>query len=189
MGTVIVNQFITLDGVVDDPDGSSGTPHGGWAFRRPEVVAGDKFEHGEALEKAVKLVGRSTWQLFSRIFPQHTDPFATRLNRMEKLVASRTLTDVDAWSNSTLLQGDLLAEVGRRREVQDVIVSGSASLVDQLAAADLVDQYRLLVFPIVLGKGRRLFDDLPAPADLELVSSENVGHGVLRQVYDRAGRV
>lgn len=186
MGTVIVAQFVTLDGVVTDPDGSGGTPGGGWAFRfGPEAVGGDKFRMGPVLDTGVKLVGRTTWELFSRLFPPRTDEFSRKLNAMEKLVASRTLDRVDAWANSTLLRGELLDEVRRRREVQDVMVTGSGSVVDQLVAHDLVDQFRLLVFPVVLGKGHRLFDGVGAPGDVELVSVEDAGHGVLRQVYDR----
>lgn len=186
MGKVIVAQFVTLDGVVTDPDGSGGTPDGGWAFRfGPEVVGGDKFRMGPVLDTGVKLVGRTTWQLFARLFPSRTDEFSRKLNAMEKLVASRSLDHVDAWSNSTLLRGDLIEEVRRRRMVQDVMVTGSGSVVEQLAARDLVDQYRLLVFPVVLGKGRRLFDGVGAATELQLGSVEDAGHGVLRQVYDR----
>ena len=104
---------------------------------------------------------------------------------MEKLVASRSLDRVDAWANSTLLRGDLVAEVLRRRTVQDVVVTGSGSIVDALVAHDLVDQYRLLVFPTVLGKGRRLFDAAGAPLHLQLAVSEDVSGGVLHQIYDR----
>ena len=185
MGKIIVAQFVTLDGVVEDPDGSAGTPYGGWAFRRPELVAGDKFRLGSALDTGVKLLGRTTWQLFAGLFPQRTDDFSRKLTAMEKLVASRSLDRVDAWANSTLLRGDLVTEVQRRRATQDVLVTGSSSVVDALVAHDLVDQYRLLVFPTVLGKGRRLFDAAGAPADLRLVSSEDAGGGVLRQIYDR----
>jgi dihydrofolate reductase len=185
MGKIIVAQFVTLDGVVEDPDGSAGTPGGGWAFRRPELVAGDKFRLGPVLDTGVKLLGRTTWQLFAGLFPQRTDDFSRKLTAMEKLVASRSLDRVDAWANSTLLRGDLVAEVQRRRATQDVLVTGSASVVDTLVAHDLVDQYRLLVFPVVLGKGRRLFDAAGAPTDLRLVASEDAGGGVLRQTYDR----
>jgi dihydrofolate reductase len=186
MGKIIVAQFVTLDGVVEDPDGSGGTPHGGWAFRYgPEAVAGDKFRLGAVLDTGVKVLGRTTWQLFARLFPPRTDDFSRKLTAMEKLVASRSLDRVDAWANSTLLRGELVAEVERRRAVQDVLVTGSGSIVDTLVAHDLVDQYRLLVFPTVLGKGRKLFDAAGAPLDLRLVSSEDAGRGVLRQTYDR----
>ncbi|GLZ44089.1 riboflavin biosynthesis protein RibD [Actinomycetospora sp. NBRC 106375] len=184
MGKVVVAQFVTLDGRTEDPDGSAGTPHGGWAFRHPEAVAGDKFRLGATLDTGVKLLGRSTWELFSRIFPHRDDPFSRRLNAMEKLVVSRSLTDVGAWPHSTLLAGDLVTEVARRRERQDVIVTGSGTVVDALVAADLVDEFRLLVFPVVLGYGRRLFDAGPQ-IDVELTSLEDAGHGIVRQVHAR----
>jgi dihydrofolate reductase len=185
MGKIIVAQFVTLDGVTEDPDGSGGTPQGGWAFRHPEAVAGDKFRLGPVLDTGAMLLGRTTWRLFAGLFPQRTDEFSRKLTAMEKLVASRTLDRVDAWANSTLLQGDLVAEVQRRRPAQDVVVTGSGSIVDALIAHDLVDEYRLLVFPTVLGKGRKLFDAATAPVDLRLAESADVGGGVLHQIYDR----
>lgn len=186
MHKVIVAQFVTLDGVIEDPDGSGGTPHGGWAFRYgPGPVSGDKFHLGSALDTGVKLVGRATWELFSRIFPARDDEFSRRLNAMEKLVVSRSLTDTGRWANSTRLDGDLATAVRDRLVRQDVVVTGSASVVEQLITQDLVDEFRLLVFPTVVGKGRRLFDG--ATLDLDLVSSEVAGSGVLRQVYQRRG--
>jgi dihydrofolate reductase len=186
MGKVIVIAFVTLDGVVEDPDGSGGTPHGGWAFRHgPEAVAGDKFALGPVLDTGVLLLGRVTWQLFSGIFPARTDPFSQKMNAMSKLVASRTLERAEGWDGSTLLRGELAAEAARRREDDDVVVAGSGSVVDQLAARSLVDQYRLLVFPTLLGGGRRLFDTGAGPADLELVAAEEAGGGAVRLVYDR----
>lgn len=106
--SVVVIQFITLDGVVSDPDGSGGTPTGGWAFRHgPDAVAGDKFRLGSVLDDGVMPLGRSTWQLFSQLWPGRDTPFAARMNAVPKLVASRTLTDVSAWANSRVIDGDL----------------------------------------------------------------------------------
>lgn len=188
MHKVIVAEFVTLDGVVEDPDGSGGTEHGGWAFRYgPGPVSGDKFHMSGVLDTGVKLVGRATWELFARIFPTRDDGFSQRLNAMEKLVVSRSGVDVGRWANSTLLDGDLIEAVSERVRHQDVMVTGSGSVVDQLVAHDLVDEFRLLVFPTVIGKGRRLFDGAAAPLDLELVTSEDAGAGVLRQVYERKG--
>ena len=188
MHKVIVGQFVTLDGVTEDPDGSAGTPHGGWMFRYgPEAVAGDKFRLGTVLDTGVKVLGRATWELLGGIFATRDDDFARALAAMDKLVVSRTLTDVGLWANSTLLEGDLLDVVRERVRHQDVVVVGSGSVVDQLVARDLVDEFRLVVFPLVLGKGRRVFDGATAPLDLELVSSEDAGAGVLRQVYVRRG--
>ncbi|MHA6621660.1 dihydrofolate reductase family protein [Pseudonocardia sp. DLS-67] len=185
MGKVIVISFVTLDGVMEDPDGSGGTPQGGWAFRYgPEATAGDKFGLGPVLDTGVMLLGRTTWELFSRIFGPRTDPFSQKMNTIPKIVASRALDRADGWQGSTVLQGDLDVEVARLREDRDVVIPGSTSVVERLAARDLIDQYRLLVFPTVLGEGRRLFADGTAPVDLELTGAETLGPAV-RLVYDR----
>jgi dihydrofolate reductase len=185
MGKLIVISFVTVDGVMEDPDGSGGTPDGGWAFRYgPEATAGDKFALGPVLDTGVMLLGRTTWQLFSGIFAPRTDPFSVKMNAIPKVVASRTLERADGWSNSTVLQGELDVAVARLREDRDVVIPGSASVVEYLAAHDLIDQYRLLVFPLVLGRGRRLFADGTAPVDLELTSAEVAG-GAVRMTYDR----
>jgi dihydrofolate reductase len=180
MGRMIVIQFMTLDGIVEDPDGSGGTQRGGWAFRYgPESVAGDKFKMGEMMETGALLLGRATWQLFSHIWPGRSDEFSTRMNRMPKLVVSRSLERADGWSNSTLLEGDLVEEVSRRRPAQDLVVAGSGSVVRTLTEHDLIDEYRLLVFPVVLGEGKRLFPAGVAPIDLELMSAERSGAATL----------
>jgi dihydrofolate reductase len=180
MNRVIVIEFVTLDGVIEDPDGSGGTPGGGWAFRHgPDAVAGDKFGLGARLDTGVMLLGRRTWQLFARIWPHRSDPFSTAMNRIPKAVVSRTLTDLGAWSNSTLLPGDPAGEVPRLRERSDVIVAGSVELVQALMEKDLVDEYRLLVFPTVLGSGRRLFGAGTPPAQLRPISVEQRGAAVL----------
>ena len=184
--SVIVIEFITLDGVVSDPDGSGGTPAGGWAFRHgPETVAGDKFRLGSTLDGGVMLLGRTTWQLFSRLWPGRDDPFAARMNAVPKLVASRTLTDASAWANSRVIDGDVADAV--RREPRDVITTGSLSVVHALIAADLVDEYRLLSFPTILGTGERLFPAGGPPAYLECLSAERAGAAVLAR-YGRAAR-
>lgn len=184
--SVIVIQFLTLDGIVSDPDGSGSTPSGGWAFRHgPETVTGDKFRLGTVLDEGVMLLGRTTWQLFSRIWPGRDDSFAARLNAAPKLVASRTLTDTTAWANSRLIDGDLVDLV--KHEDRDVIITGSLSVVHTLMAEDLIDEYRLLTFPTVLGTGQRLFPLSSTPAYLECRSAERVGAAVLTQ-YQRAGR-
>jgi len=176
--SVIVIEFITLDGVVDDPDGRGGTPGGGWAFRYgPESVAGDKFRLGRLLDDGVMLLGRTTWELFSGLWPRRDDPFSQRMNAVPKLVATRTRTDLSAWPNSGLLDGDLADAV--KRERRDVVVAGSLGVVHTLMRADLIDEYRLLTFPVVLGGGRRLFPDGAAPAALRTVSAELSGAAVL----------
>jgi dihydrofolate reductase len=184
--SVIVIEFITLDGIVSDPDGSAGTPAGGWAFRfGPEAVAGDKFQLGRVLDDGVMLLGRKTWQLFSGIWPRRDDPFSTRMNAVPKLVASRTLTDTSAWANSQVIGGEPLDAV--RRERRDVILTGSLSIVHALMAQDLIDEYRLLTFPVILGTGERLFAVGTQPADLECLAAERSGAAVLAR-YGRAAR-
>jgi dihydrofolate reductase len=160
--SVIVIEFITLDGIVSDPDGSGGMPAGGWAFRHgPETVAGDKFRLGNTLDEGVLLLGRRTWQLFSRLWPGRDDPFSARMNAVPKLVATRVLTDTSAWANSQVIDGDLIDAV--KRELRDVIITGSLSVVHALMAEDLIDEYRLLTFPTILGTGERLFPQAAPP--------------------------
>jgi dihydrofolate reductase len=176
--SVIVIQYVTLDGVVEDPDGSDGTPNGGWMFRHgPETMAGDKFRLGRALEEGVMLLGRQTWQLFSGLWPGRDGPFAQSMNAIPKLVASRTLNDVSAWTNSRLLEGDLVDAV--KQERRDVIVVGSIGVVHTLMRHDLIDEYRLLTLPTVLGTGRRLFPDGTAVTYLRTLSAEPEGAGTL----------
>jgi dihydrofolate reductase len=185
MSRLIVIEFVSLDGVMHDPDGSDGSPQGGWAFRYgPEAVAGDPFRLGEVLDTGALLLGRRTWQLFAGIWPGRTDPFSAKMNAMPKLVASRSLEHADGWQNSVVLQDDLAAETGKRKQVQDIVVMGSASVVRTLMADDLVDEYRLLVFPLVLGEGTRLFPGGTAPVNLALASTQTAGPAV-RLIYTR----
>ncbi|MEV4561923.1 dihydrofolate reductase family protein [Kitasatospora sp. NPDC049285] len=182
--SVIVIAYTTLDGVVTDPDGSAGTPLGGWMFRYgPEAVTGDKFRLGRTLDEGVLLLGRGTWQHFSQLWPTRDDAFSLRMNAAAKLVASRTLPDASGWANSRLLEGDLIDAV--KREERDVIVTGSLDIVEQLMAADLVDEYRLITFPAVLGAGRRLFPAEGPHLDLERTIAEPVG-AALYTVHRRA---
>jgi dihydrofolate reductase len=182
--SVIVIEFITLDGIVSDPDGSGGTPAGGWAFRHgPETVADDKFRLGGTLDAGVLLLGRATWQLFSRLWPGRDDPFSARMNAVPKLVATSTLTDTSAWTNSQVIDGDLTSAV--RREPRDVIITGSLSLVHALMTEDLIDEYRLLTFPAILGTGERLFPAASPPVYLETRSAEQAGAAVLTR-YQKA---
>jgi dihydrofolate reductase len=180
MGKVIVVQFVTLDGVVEDPDGRGGTAFGGWAFRfGPEAIAGDKFRLGGILQAGVLLFGRQTWEHFSRLWPARTDPFSTALNQASKVVVTRGTPDLSTWSHSTVLGGDLLEGVACIAEERDVVVIGSTSVVHQLAAANAVDEYRLLTFPTVLGTGERLFPAGGPPRYLACESAEQVGAAVL----------
>jgi len=183
--SVIVIEFITIDGIVTDPDGSGGTPTGGWAFRHgPEAVTGDKFRIGSVLDEGVLLLGRKTWEMFSGIWPGRDDPFSARMNAVPKLVATRTLTDTGAWANSQAVDGDIVDAV--KREQRDVVIMGSLSLVHTLMGNDLIDEYRLLTFPTILGTGERLFTTDCPPAHLELVWAEQIGATVMSQYREAA---
>src|SRR5687767_9896663 len=129
---IIVVAFTTLDGVVEDPDGSWGAPTGGWGLRHgPDAFAGDTFELGPILERGALLFGRRTWTLFARRWPARTGDFAGAMNRVPKYVASRTLTAVDGWSSSVLLDGDLAVAAARLRHDGDVVVVGSTAIAHQ----------------------------------------------------------
>lgn len=185
MNRVIVIEFMSLDGVIQDPDGNEGFRRGGWAFRYgPEPVANDPFALGEVLDTGALLLGRRTWEMFAKIWPSRDDPFSAQMNAMPKLVVSRSLEHAAEWKNSAVLQGELAAAVQERKRTQDIMVMGSASVVRTLMAGDLVDEYRLMVFPLVLGEGTRLFPDGIAPVNLALESAQATGPGV-RLIYTR----
>jgi dihydrofolate reductase len=176
MGRVVVVQYITLDGVVEDPDGSDGTAAGGWAMRYgPEGIAGDKFHLGSMMQTGALLFGRRTWDHFSELWPPRESEFAGLMNAATKAVAThRALPDV--WANSEAIAMPLEEWVTQTRQERDVVVIGSESVITQLRDAELIDEYRLIAFPVVLGEGKTLFPDA---AQLELVSSEVVGPGSL----------
>ena len=177
MARIILAQFITLDGVVEDPDGSDGTSFGGWAFRHGrEAVAGDKFAYGPIMQTGVFLFGRITWEYFSTLWPGRDDPFARDLNAADKAVATRSGVDLDRWQNSRTVDGDVLDWARQESVDRDVVIVGSGSLVDLFINASAVDEYRLRIFPTAAGAGRRLF---PNGARLELVSTERMGPSVL----------
>ena len=175
MGKVIVIEFITLDGVVEDPDGRGGAGFGGWAFRfGVEAIAGDLFGIVPALDPGVLLFGRRTWEHLARLWPERTDPFSTAMNRARKVVVSRGELDLGAWEHSELLEGDLVDGATRLADEGDVVIIGSLSIVRELQAAGLVDEYRLFTFPTAVGDpdAERLF---ATAVELELVSIETRG--------------
>jgi dihydrofolate reductase len=185
MYRTIVIAFSTLDGVVEDPDGRDGTPNGGWAFRHgAELVAGDKFKLGAILETGVLLMGRRTWQAFSKLWPNRSDVFSLAMNRIPKLVVCHGQPDLSAWTNSSPLIGDLIDAVAASKMEHDVVVVGSASVVQALAEKDLVDEYRIMVFPDLAGKGTKLFTAETAATHLRLISAETVGPAILTR-YER----
>ncbi|MFG1604939.1 dihydrofolate reductase family protein [Actinoplanes sp. NPDC049265] len=179
MGDVIVIQFSTLDGVVSDPDGSLGTGYGGWAFRYGTgPVSDDKFRLGARMEQGVQLYGRRTWEHFAERWPARDTDYAKLMNTVPKRVATRTGIDAAAWSNSAAIDGDPIAWVTEERTRRDIVVIGSLSLVHALAAADLVDEYRLITFPLVTGEGDRLFA-AGVPADLRFTLIEPIDPATL----------
>jgi len=186
MNRVIVIEFMSLDGVIQDPDGNEGFRQGGWAFRYGrEPVTNDPFALGEALDTGALLLGRRTWEMFAKIWPGRDDPFSAQMNAMPKLVVSRSLEQAAGWKNSTVVQGDLAAAVQDRKRSQDIMVMGSAGVIRTLMASDLVDEYRLMVFPLILGEGTRLFPDGSVPVNLALVSAQTVGPAV-KLIYSRS---
>ena len=158
MGQTIVIQFVTLDGVVEDPDGSDGTPYGGWAMRHgPAAIGGDKFRLGPLMRTATLLFGHRTWAHFSTLWPPRTDDFSTAMNAARKAVLSRTEVDTAAWSSTTQVSGTLDEWLDHELAERDVVLIGSTGVAHHLLAAGRVYQLRLLTFPIALGQGRRLF--------------------------------
>ncbi len=177
MGRVVVTEFITLDGVIEDPGGSEKTERGGWAFQYERGPDGDKFKMDEMMEAGAHLLGRRTWDGFAEAWPSREGEFADRMNAAPKYVISST-TDGSAWQGTTVLDPDnLVDEVKRAKDEIDgvLLVAGSAQLVNALADNDLIDELRLMVFPVVLGKGKRLFADTAAAKPMKLVDSKPVG--------------
>ncbi len=186
MPRIIVIGFTTLDGFMQDPDGRGGTPHGGWLFRHgPEVAGGDKFRLGDLMNTGVLVLGRKTWEHFAQIWPGRSDDFSTAMNRIPKLVASRTLTDFSRWQNSSRIEGDMVEAIERQKAKRDVIITGSTSVTYELARRDRVDEYRIAILPTILRGGTPFFEAGAAPRDLRLASVEKNGAAALLR-YERA---
>jgi dihydrofolate reductase len=190
MGKIVVTEFVSLDGVMEDPGGAEGFEHGGWTFEFDRGEDGDAFKLDELRASDAQLLGRVTYEGFAKAWPtmEGTGEFGEKMNGMPKFVVSRTLSSAD-WNNTTILKGDLVEEVGRLKEQfdGDILVAGSAQLVQGLLEQDLVDELRLMVFPVVLGKGKRLFGPTSAKKRLRQVESRTVGgDGVEIAVYERA---
>jgi dihydrofolate reductase len=186
MGKLVVSEFVSLDGVMEDPGGGEGSPNGGWTFRFP-APEGQQYKFEELQASDVQLLGRVTYEAFAEAWPamrEAAGEFGEKMNAMPKAVVSSTLTNPE-WENTTVIAEDIPAAVARLKEQYqgDVLVAGSAKLVDLLREHDLVDEYRLMVHPVVLGSGKRLFADSSAVSDLQLVESRKVGPDVLLLVY------
>ena len=187
MGRIVVTEFVSLDGVMEDPGGGETFRHGGWTFAINRGDEGDKFKLDEALSAEALLLGRVTYQGFAAAWPSREGEFADKFNTMPKYVVSSTLEEPE-WSNSTVLNGDVAEEVAKLRQEQkgDIVVHGSAMLVQTLVEHDLVDELRLMVFPVVLGSGKRLFGEMTDKKPLRLVDSKSVGEGVAILIYEPA---
>jgi dihydrofolate reductase len=188
MGRLVVTEFVSVDGVFEDPGGAESYEHGGWTFEYDRGEDGNKFKLDELLEARVQLLGRKTYEGFAAAWPQRDGPFADKLNRDPKVVVSTTLSD-PKWQNTTVVSGDLVEQVSKLKEDTDgaILVAGSGTLVATLLAADLVDELRLMVFPTILGRGRRLFPDGIDRLKLKLAESRAVGpDGVQIQIYRRS---
>jgi dihydrofolate reductase len=187
MGRIVVTEFISLDGVTEDPGGAEDFKYGGWSFEIPRGEEGDKFKLDETMASEALLLGRVTYEGFAKAWPTREGEFADKFNSMPKYVVSSTLNDPE-WTNTTVLEGDLAAEVARLKEQHDgdVVVHGSMQLVEELLENDLVDELRLMVYPVVLGSGKRLFGATSDKKPLKLRDSQVVGDGVAILVYERA---
>jgi dihydrofolate reductase len=194
MGKLVVNTFTSLDGVMQAPgmpeeDREGGFDHGGWQVPYFDEESGQVMAEGMATIDAL-LLGRKTYEIFAGYWPYAPadDPTAALLNSVPKYVASRTLNAV-AWNNSTLLEGDLADEVARLKETYNEIHSaGSGNLVQSLMQQELIDQYNLWVYPVLLGNGKRLFGDGTIPTALRLVESRTFGNGAVLLSYEPTGK-
>jgi dihydrofolate reductase len=187
MGQIVVTEFISLDGVIEAPGGGEDYKHAGWSFEIERGDEGDQFKLDETMSSAALLLGRRTYEGFAAAWPERDGEFADKFNTMPKYVVSSTLRDPE-WANSTVLSGDLVDEITKLKTEQngDIVVHGSARLVQSLIENDLVDELRLMVFPVVLGAGKRLFGETTDKKRLQLSSSTVVGDGVAVQVYTRS---
>jgi dihydrofolate reductase len=176
VGKVVVSQFVTVDGVMEDPGGAEGFERGGWAFQFDRGPEGDQFKLDEVMASDALLLGRVTYEGFAAAWPSRTGEFADKFNTMPKYVVSKTLEEPE-WSNSTVIRDDLAGEVAKLRQETggDILVNGSAQLVRALMEHDLVDEYRLMVFPVALGRGKRLFPETSDATPLRLVDSKPAG--------------
>jgi len=190
MRKVIVSEYVTLDGVFEDPGGGEGTTHGGWSFQFWSEEAA-KYKFDELFASDALLLGRVTYEGFAKAWPTMKDAgeFAERMNSIPKYVVSTTLKELE-WNNSHLLKGNIAEEVARlkQQEGQDILVAGSGELVRTLMQHALIDEYRLMVHPVVLGGGKRLFSDGSGKTVLKLVDTQSFSSGIVVLSYQPAGK-
>jgi dihydrofolate reductase len=190
---VIVSEFVSLDGVIEDPGGAGEFDRGGWAFRFDRGPEGDKFKFDELAAADALLLGRKTYEGFAAAWPQmeeQTGEYGAWMNGYPKYVVSTTLEEPLEWNNSTLIKGNVAEDVSRLKEQpgKDILIFGSADLVNTLMQHDLIDEFRLMVFPVVVGSGKRLFGDGIDTKGLRLVDSTTFGAGVVVLTYRPAER-
>jgi dihydrofolate reductase len=189
MGRIVVTEYISLDGVMQAPGGGEEYEHAGWTFEIDRGDEGNAFKLDETLQSEALLLGRKTYEGFAAAWPAMQGEFADKFNSMPKYVVSSTLEE-PTWNNSTVLRGNVTDEVTKLREKSggDVVVHGSAQLVQTLVENDLVDELRLMVFPVVLGTGKRLFGKTSDKKRLGLADAKTVGDGVAILIYQRADK-
>jgi dihydrofolate reductase len=186
MGKLVVTEFITVDGVIEDPGGAEGGPNGGWSVRFP-TDEGMQFKGEELAAADVQLLGRITYEGFAKAWPameEETGEFGKKMNDMPKVVVSTTLTEA-TWRNTTIVSDRVVDEVKQLKESYsgDILVAGSGTLAEFLRVNDLVDEYRLMTYPIVLGQGKRLFSDPTVVTTLKLVETRVAGPDVTLLIY------
>jgi len=185
---IVVTEFVSLDGVMEAPGGEPDFKYPGWTFEFERGDDGNQFKLDEAMGADALLLGRRTYESFAGAWPEREGEFADKFNSMPKFVVSTTLGDPE-WNNTTVLAGgDASAAVRRLKEDFDgeLQVPGSHRLVQELIESDLVDQVNLMVFPVILGTGKRAFEETPDRRDLRLRESKVVGDGVNVLIYERA---
>ena len=184
MGRIVVSEFVSLDGVMEDPGGAEDFQYGGWTFEF-DRGEGDEFKIEEARETDALLLGRKTYEGFAAAWPSREGEFAEKFNSMPKYVVSSTLGE-PGWNNSTVLGGDVAEEAAKLRAATrgNVVVHGSAQLVQALLEHDLVDELRLMVFPVLLGSGKRLFAATSEKKPMRLRSAKPVGDGITILTYE-----
>ena len=188
MGKLVVTEFVSVDGVFEDPGGAEDYEHGGWTFEYDRGDDGNQFKLDEVMESDVQLLGRVTYEGFAEAWPSREGPFADKLNNDPKYVVSTTLKDPE-WQNTTVISENVPEEISKLKDQTDgvILVAGSGTLVNTLLENDLVEQLNLMVFPTVLGRGRRLFGEDADRRKLRLTDSRTVGSdGVLVLVYEKA---
>ena len=185
MRKLVLSEFVTLDGVMEDPGGAEKFERGGWAFQFQRGSEGDKFKLDELMAADALLLGRKTYEGFAQAWPTRTGEFADKMNGMQKYVVSTTM-DHPKWNNTAIIKGNIAEEISRVKALpgEDILVAGSGMLAHSLMEHDLVDVYRLMVFPVVLGKGKRLFTSESKQSSLHLIEAKPVGdEGVLTLIY------